>query len=657
MKTTSLYIIIISMLFCIGAKAANVSSPDNRLQVNVDIKNNKAVYSVSYDNTMVLKDSPLGFCSNEGDFIAVEKMAEKISNYKDSYTLDRCKTDKVDYEANVLTYKVKNKEGQQIDIVFYVSNNDIAFRYELPRIKDRGSIRIMNEETGFRFPDGTTTFLCPQSTAMIGWKRSKPSYEEEYHYDAPMTERSLFGKGYTFPGLFKVTAADRTSPFWVLISETGTDSHYCGCRLSDCKEGNLYTVEFAMPEENNGNGTIEPAFALPGVTPWRTITVGASLKPIVETTAPWNTVSPLIKGKKTFNYGKSTWSWIVWQDNSMNWDDQITFINLAQQLGYPYILIDAGWDQAIGYEKMEEMVKIAQGKGVDVFLWWSSSGYWNDIVQSPINRMDNSIVRKEMMRWMKKIGVKGIKVDFWAGDKQETMRMYEEVLSDAYDNDLMVIFHGCTLPRGWERMYPNYVGSEAVLASENLIFSQHFCDEEARNTATHPFIRNTVGCMEWGGSFLNTRMGKDNKHGNTRRTTFTHELAQAVLFQNPIQNFAVTPENLKPLEEGGAPEMAVEFMKTVPTTWNKTIFIDGYPGKYAVLAREHEGAWYIAGNNAEKDTKDMVLDLSEIISKGKTVTLYYDNAKRDIEKKEIKISNPRKVKISVPSGGGFVIKD
>ena len=656
MKTTTLSIIL-TMLLCIGAKAATVSSPDTRLQVNVDIKSGKAVYSVSYDNIVVLKESPLGFQSNEGDFVSVANVSSKLTSHKDSYALDRCKTAKVDYEANVLTYRVKNKEGQEIDIVFYVSNNDIAFRYELPRINDRGSIRIMKEETGFCFPDGTTTFLCPQSTAMIGWKRSKPSYEEEYHYDAPMTERSQFGKGYTFPCLFKVSDNSLSSPFWVLVSETGTDSRYCGCRLSDSKNDNLYTVEFAMPEENNGNGTIEPAFALPGVTPWRTITVGSSLKPIAETTAPWNTVSPRIKGSKRFNYGKSTWSWIVWQDNSMNWDDQITFINLAQQLGYPYILIDAGWDQAIGYEKMEEMVKIAQSKGVDVFLWWSSSGYWNDIVQSPINKMDNAIVRKEMMRWMNKIGVKGIKVDFWAGDKQETMRMYEDVLSDAYDNDLMVIFHGCTLPRGWERMYPNYVGSEAVLASENLIFSQHFCDEEARNTATHPFIRNAVGCMEWGGSFLNTRMGKDNRHGNTRRTTYTHELAQAVLFQNPIQNFAITPENLKPIEEGGAPEVAVDFMKTVPTTWSKTIFIDGYPGRYAVLARQNGNKWYVAGNNAEEKTKEMVLDLSEIISKGETVTLYYDNPKREIVKKEIKISNPRKVKVSVVSGGGFVIKN
>lgn len=636
----------------ICANPVTVAGPDGKLQLNVDVKGGKAVYSVVYNNKVMLQDSPLGFKSNEADFDAgVSCSGSEMGEVKDSYTLPQGKHNKINYEAKKLLYKVKNQKGLEMTIHFQVSNNDVVFRYELPKFNNRASIRIAKEETGFRFPEVTTTFICPQSAAMIGWQRSKPSYEESYDYDAPMSKKSTFGKGYTFPCLYRIGGDG-----WVLVSETGVDSRYCASRLSDCKEGNLYTVEFPMPEENNGNGTVDPAFSLPGVTPWRTITVGETLKPIVETTAAWNTVAPLYEANTQYKYGKSTWSWIVWQDASMNWNDQVAYINLAAQLGYQYILIDAGWDQQIGYDKMEELVKYAQSKGIDVFLWWSSSGYWNDIFQSPINCMDNSIIRKKSMRWMKKIGVKGIKVDFWGGDKQETMRMYEEVLSDANDNDIMVIFHGCTLPRGWERMYPNYVGSEAVLASENAVFSQGFCDGVAVNTATHPFIRNAVGCMEWGGSFLNHRLGRGNKHGNIRKTTDCHELAQAVLFQNPIQNFALTPENMLPQAEGGAPEVSIEFMKNVPTTWNQTQFIDGYPGKFVVLARQDmNGKWYIAGNNAENETKQMVLDLSSMLSKGDVVTLYSDNKNREPQKTELKISNPKKVKLNVLTNGGFVI--
>ena len=280
----------------------------------------------------------------------------------------------------------------------------------------------------------------------------------------------------------------------------------------------------------------------------------------------------------------------------MNWDGQVKFIDFAAAMGWEGILVDAGWDKArdIGYKRMPELVRYAASKGVGVWLWYSSSGWWNDIVQSPINVMSDPIARKRDMRWIRDMGVRGIKVDFWGGDKQETMRLYEQVLSDADDNGLMVIFHGCTIPRGWERMYPNYVGSEAVLASENRYFSKHFCDMAGVNAALHPFFRNALGAMEYGGTFLNERMSRDNKSRHTRGTTVGFELATAILFQNPVQNFALCPNNLE-----DAPKDAIDFMKNVPTTWDETRFLAGYPGKYCALARRNGRKWYIAAIAAE----------------------------------------------------------
>ena len=172
-------------------------------------------------------------------------------------------------------------------------------------------------------------------------------------------------------------------------------------------------------------------------------------------------------------------------------------------MGYENVLIDCAWDTNIGRERMAELARYARSKGVHLIVWYSSSGWWNDIVQSPTNIMSRPIPRKQEMKWLRDIGVDAIKVDFFGGDKQETMRLYEDILSDANDYGINVIFHGCTLPRGWERMYPNYVGSEAVLASENLVFSQDFCNAAAFNASLHPFIRNAVGCMEYGGTVLN----------------------------------------------------------------------------------------------------------------------------------------------------------
>ena len=255
---------------------------------------------------------------------------------------------------------------------------------------------------------------------MIGWKRTKPSYEEEYAADAPLTARSKFGHGFTFPCLFHIG-----NDGWVLISETGVDSRYCASHLNDATAEGVFTIAFPMPEENNGNGTVAPGMALPGATPWRTITVGETLKPIVETTIPWDVVQPRFTSEHKYKYGRGTWSWIMWQDGSANYDDQVTYIDLAASLGYEHILIDAWWDKNIGREKMTELVNYAKSKNVDVMLWYSSSGYWNDIEQSPTGIMDNPIARKREMKWMQEIGVKGIKVDFFGGDKQETMRLYE----------------------------------------------------------------------------------------------------------------------------------------------------------------------------------------------------------------------------------------
>lgn len=646
-KELKLALLLLAAALPLKAQDVIVKGPDGNLQVAVTCTEaGKAVYSVSYKGKQMLENSPLGMNTNVGDFAQGLKLTgHEVSKIDDRYSLERIKTSQVHYRANELNCFFDNARGQKMQVTFRVSDNDVAFRYTLPRQGDTGSVRVMSECTGFAFPDKTTTFLCPQSDAMIGWKRSKPSYEEEYKPDTPLGERSHYGHGYTFPCLFRVGEDG-----WVLVSETGVDSRYCASHLSDATNG-VYTVAFPMPEENNGNGTVEPAFALPGSTPWRTITVGETLKPVVETTVPWDVVTPRYTTKHDYKPGRSTWSWIVWQDDSMNYDDQVRYIDLAADMGYEYILIDAGWDQQIGYERMAQLIKYARSKQVDVFLWYSSSGYWNDIVQSPTNRMDNSIIRKQEMNWLQSQGVKGIKVDFFGGDKQETIRLYEEILSDADDHGLMVIFHGCTLPRGWERMYPNYVGSEAVLASENMIFRQHFCDNEAFNATLHPFIRNTVGCMEFGGVFLNKRLNRGNDGGTTRRTTDIFQLATTVLFQNPIQNFALTPNNLT-----DAPALCIDFMKQIPTTWDETRFIDGYPGRYVVLARRHGNVWYIAAANATAEPLKLKLSLP-MLPAGEAVSVYLDDKKLQPQCKEQKIKSDGTLQLTLqPQGGAVIVK-
>ena len=600
--------------------ATAFSSPDGKLVVKIEQTSEpKLLYSVEYCGQQMLSPSELGLEGNFRDFSYLTFKSQTTEDIKTDYHLDRIKQSHVTKDAKRTIVRCETPDGHPLDIEWYVSNNDIAFRYNIIKDSETGSIRIMQEQTSFNFPEGTTTYLCPQSDAMVGWKRTKPSYEEYYKPGALLSENSEFGHGYTFPCLFKIAGAG-----WVLVSETGVDSKYCGSRLGDYRKDAGYRIEFPMPEENNGNGTSEPAFSLPGSTAWRTITVGSDIAPIVETTIAFDVVEPKYESAHKYNFGKGTWSWILWQDASINYDDQVKYIDLASAMNFQYCLIDNFWDTNIGRERMEELAKYARSRNVDLFLWYSSSGWWNDITQGPLNIMSDHIARKKEMRWLQSIGVKGIKVDFFGGDKQETMAMYESILSDADDCGLMVIFHGCTIPRGWERMYPNYVGSEAVRASENLIFGQYECDRESIHASLYPYIRNTVGCMEFGGTFLNKRLERNNGkpdangrvRGTIRRTTDAFELATAILFQNPIQNFAIAPNNLE-----DAPAAALDFLREVPTTWDDIQYISGEPGRNVAIARKHGNTWYIGAVNASEEVFSLDVKALEARFGGKASVL------------------------------------
>jgi hypothetical protein len=629
----------------VWAQELSITGPDKNLYVKIALKEGAPHYSVTYKGKQMLENSPLGLQTNAGDFSRnLSYVSHKENTIDETYTLDRIKTSQVHYVANEMTVTLQNEKKQEMNVVFRVSNNDIAFRYILPQYGETSCIVIEKETSGFKFPSHTTTFLTPQARPMSGWKRTKPSYEEEYIADELIGTPSKYGTGYTFPGLFHIGADG-----WVLLSETGVNGSYCGSKLSEGTKDGLYTVAFPEEGENNGIGSAAPAIALPGSTPWRTITVGDNLKPIVETTIPFDVVTPLFESSQKYTGGRSVWSWIMWQDNSVNYEDQVKYIDMAAAMGYEFILVDALWDTQIGRDKIEKLVEYARSKNVSVLLWYNSNGFWNDASQGPKQSMHTAIAREKEMAWLKKAGIKGIKVDFFGGDKQETMQLYENILSDANRYGIFVIFHGCTLPRGWERMYPNYAGSEAVLASENLIFTQHANDTEACNATLHPFIRNSVGCMEFGPVLLNKRHNRGNDGGNIRKTTDIFQLATAVLFQNPVQVFALAPNNLTDV-----PSFEIDFMKEVPTTWDETRFIDGYPGKYVVLARRSGKKWYVAAVNAQKETLKLKLNL-EILADS-SVTKYYDDKKRAPEMEKVKIGKNGEITLEIQPDGAVILK-
>ncbi len=626
-----------------------VHSPDGKLSVLLAAEDGLPTYSVIYGDKVFLKPSPLGLRTSVGDFtqglsLNTEVLRDRV---EETYRLPTIKQSEVRYQANCAVFQFSHDKGPAFDLEIQVSDHDIAFRYVVHPQDDYRSCVVHEEVTGFLFPEGTTTFLSPMMEPMTGFARTGPSYETPYFGDRAMGENG-WGYGYIFPGLFKVNERG-----WVLVSETGVDSSYCGGKLVG-HPGGLYTIGFPDEAQNNGNGTSSPGIALPGKTPWRTLTVGKTLKPIVETTIPFDVVEPLYPASQEYRFGRGTWSWIIKMDDSMNFDEQQNYIDFAAAMGYEYVLVDAWWDTRIGREGILELVDYAKEKNVELFLWYNTNGYWNDAPQTPRDRMHRAIPRRAEMKWLQDIRVKGIKVDFFGGDKQVTMQLYEDILYDANEHGLMVVFHGCTLPRGWERMFPNFVSSEAVLASEMLHFSQERCDEEAVQASMHPFIRNAVGSMDFGGSALNQFYNADNTPnvGTQRRTSDVFALATAVLFQSPIQFFALAPNNLE-----DAPEWAIEFMKEVPTTWDETIFLDGYPGRYVVLARRSGDHWYVAGINAMDEMLELEVGLPMLSDASGELRLYADDANLKGSLSSVQLSPEGSIKLSIPRNGGALLVD
>ena len=646
MKKLFLSIMLTSSVLC-WADDVCISSPDGNLVVTVSDAGGRLYYNATLGGKQVIEPSALGLKTSLGD------MTKDLSIYdsQSSMVNVQCsmrgtKASSNTYNANSVLIKVKNKDGVRFRMLFQVSNNDIAFRYMMTRQKINGReykrVRILKELSSFNFPDGTTTFISPQIGPETGWEQTKPSYEEEYSNDAPMDKASKYGHGYIFPALFHLPNS------WALVSETGVNGGYCGSHLSDYQAGIGYTVTYPDKGENNGFGSEFAAIPLPGETPWRTITLGETLKPIMETTISYDLVEPLYKPSTDYKPGRYTWSWLIGQDNSINYDDQVRFINLASAMGFEYCLVDNWWDQNIGREKIAELSKYAQQKGVHLLMWYNSNGFWNDAPQTPRNCMNTAIAREREMKWLQSIGVKGIKVDFFGGDKQQTMQLYEDILTDANRYGLQVVFHGCTMPRGWEKMYPNFVASEAVLASENLFFGEGATIREGFDLTLHPFCRNATASMDWGGIIMNKWMSTDNKSRHTRKTTDIFELASGITMQTSVQCVAMQPNNLEEL-----PQFELDFLRELPTTWEETRFIDGYPGKFVVMARKAtNGNWYIAGLNAKSEPITLTLDLNDFGSLSK---LLVDDKKMQPQQLPIKKDKKGKVKVTIQPNGGLVI--
>lgn len=625
------------------SEEAKLFSPDSTAVVTISDIDGLPYYSLSYKGETFIKDSPIGIVTDLGDFsrdITIKEISE-AKPVNGSYKMRNTKKSDISFNGNEYTVVFGNDTTDLFKMEWHIQNNDAAFRYVIIPHGETRVARVFEETTRFNFPDETTSFLSEQMDAMGGWMRTAPSYEKHHMADAPMEDGLKAEDGFVFPSLFRI--GDKG---WLQLSETGVGSNYSASHLKYKGNGG-YQYVFPDEKEFNGNGTSQPGVSLPGYSPWRTITFGEDLAPLAETTIQFDLVEPLYEPSREYQYGKGTWSWIIFDDWATIYPIQEDYVNFSKELGYQTVLVDGKWDTQIGYDSIAILAAEAAKKDIGLFLWYNSNGYWNDSPQTPRDVMNNSIRRKKEMKWMQENGIRGIKVDFMGSDKQQAMQLYEDILSDANDHGLMVIFHGSTLPRGWEKMYPNFVASESVRASENLRFEQREDEMEAYSATFHPVSRNAVASMDFGGSTLNRYYNPENKPGaSERKTSDVFALATAVMFQSPVQHFALARSGVET-----APEWAVEFMKDVPTTWEDIRWIEGYPGKNAAMARKHGNKWYVVGINAQDENFSFNIP-SVLLENSGEITVYTDD--NNLKGEKLNTDKDNLPEIKIPKNGAFV---
>jgi alpha-glucosidase len=620
----------------------SITSPDKNISVYFHISDDKnALYSIKYDDVLIIQNSKLGIIMEGEDFskdLSLES-ASDIEVVKNNYEMLHGKRRKCSYMGNKRIFHLKNASGKNMDIILQISNDGVAFRYYFPDKSD--DVKKIKEETSsFNFLPGTKAWIQPMADAKTGWCNVEPCYEQNYKQNIEIDKLPANKAGWVFPALFNY------DKYWMLITETAPDRNYCGCRLQSTGGSNELSVDFPQKTEIYPGGPCYPESTLPWQTPWRIIAVGDSLKTIVESTLGTDLAEPSkLKDASYVKPGRASWSWIILKDDSIGYDVQKRFVDLAADMNWEYCLVDADWDTKIGYDKINELSEYAQSKGVGLLLWYNSSGDWNTTKYHPKSKLLTHKDRIKEFGRLKLMGIKGVKVDFFGGDGQSMMAYYQDIFKDAAAFRLMVNCHGATIPRGWQRTYSNLITVEAIKGFEYVTFEQVNANLEPTHSCDAAFIRNAFDPMD----FTPVCFGEIPRI--KRITTNGFELATSVIFLSGVQHFAVTPESM-----AAVPDYVKNFMREVPTCWDDTCFIDGYPSKLVVIARKSKDTWYVAGINGENIEKNLNIELP-FLKDTKTGMLITDGAdNRSFDMQTITLIPGKPLAITLKGNGGFVIK-
>jgi hypothetical protein len=640
-----LYIFFLSFLLACNStdeKVWNLKSPDGEInsmiELNIDGNLSYSVFSNESDaSSYVIEESPLGVEREDQLFDSLQFLSSSEEILVDEEYVRKTGKRKVNRNHyKEITLHFLNSKNNKIDLVFRAYNDGVAFRYVFPE-KDHEKYRIVKELTGFNLPDGKA-WLQPYDSITA----YAPAYERNFGGPFEVGAESPEESGWCFPALFQVN--DK----WVLLTEADLDEHYFASHMESPTDEGLYKVTHPEEEEGFGYGTPYAESTLPWELPWRVVIIGSNIGDIVESNLVSHLSDPVaIEDTSWIKPGRASWGW--WSGYIDGSDDNPAklrrFIDFAHEMGWEYSLVDAGWNSRKGLE-MEELVKYADDRDVDLLLWYNAGGPINRVDAGPRDKMFEPDIRRQEMSRISKMGIKGIKVDFFSSDKQDYIKLYRDILKDAAEYKLLVNFHGSTLPRGWSRTYPNMITYESVKGAEAYIYHTDFEKYSPLHNTTLPYTRNVVGSMDYTPVAFSEQQVP-------HKTSYGHELALSVVFESGIQHFPDTPQMYL-----SQPDAITEFLKEVPSVWDETKLLSGFPGKDVLIARKNHENWYVGFINGEPFEKEIEVKFDFLDPELEYQVLIIkdgvDKQEFSVERKFITKGNMRMIE-SLPYGG-FVMQ-
>lgn len=671
MNTIRVSLVILVSYFVLGITECNarntvVSSPDGAVTVTVGVKDHTPFYMVSYQGKTIVTPSHLGFLLDSGELGANTKMGTvSHSSNDDIWTQPWGESETVRNQYHEMVVNFNEDNGRQMKVVFRVFNDGFGFRYILPEYHKGKEFQILDELTEIS--------LAHDAKA---WSISANHTE---YFEGIYTSDLLSRKDTVCTPL----TIEYEKDLYLAIHEAALED-YASINLTPMKrEGDNHVVclRTALTPWRNGVKVYAKGEMK---SPWRTMIISRTPGGLLTSNLMLNLNEPSrIEDTSWIEPGRYIgiwWSihkkhdtWEMGPNHGATTENVKRYMDFAARHGFSGVLAEGwnpGWGQGeqISYLKsypdfdMEEVTSYGLSKGVR-FIGHTET--WGNA-----NLLENQM--EEAFSWFEKLGIRAVKTGyvghFFDGKElaksQYGIRHYRRVIECAAKHHIMIDNHEPAMPTGIQRTMPNLMTQEGVRGQEYNAWDRRGGNPPA-HTVTLPFTRGLAGPTDFTPAIFNF---SEIVKGTHPHSTLAKQLGEFIVIYSPLQMAADAIENYE-----GQP--ALSFIESCPTTWRKTMVLNGEIGEYITVARQERASyreglqmkggdrWFIGSITNEKAREmDIALDFLDEGVKYRAV-IYEDGPDADYEKnpyvmniRQLEVTSQDKLRLKLARSGGAAVR-